>query len=106
MGSDMEVTYGVALKEKPLDEGLDRWEVIELFDKLHGASGIPFEVQAENSVAMGFINRLDAEFMNYDYTKVEELVRRVLNDMQYESPDCRYSVHFKNVGDIDIWLSR
>lgn len=100
------MTYGVALKEKPLDEGLERDEVIELFDKLHGGTGIPLEIQGYSSTAMGFINLTDAEFLNYDYTKVEELVRYVLDDMLRENPDHRYVVDVKGIGEIDIWLSR
>lgn len=102
----MTKTYGVALIEKPLDEGLTRSEVNDLFDMLHGVDAIPIEIQAENSAAMGFINLTDAEFMNYDYTALTELVASILNDMEKENQDCHYILPVSGFGDIDIWLSR
>ena len=99
-------TRGVALIEKPLDEGLTRGEVADLFDLLHGTSGIPIEIQAEHSTAMGFINLTDAEAMNYDYTALKELLVPIMNDMDKESPDHNYSRDVPGIGAIDIWMSR
>ena len=99
-------TRGVALIEKPLDEGLTRGEVADLFDLLHGTSGIPIEIQAEHSTAMGFINLTDAEAMNYDYTALKELLAPIMNDMSKEKPDCSYTLDLPGIGEIDIWMSR
>ena len=98
-------SYGVVLIERPLDEGLSRVETIALFDMLHGTYGIPIEIVAQHSSAMGFINVEDADLMNYDYSALEELVTSVLNDMENEREDCHYILTTKQ-GDIDIFLTR
>lgn len=97
--------YNIALLEKPLDEGLSKSEVMDLFDMLSGANAIPIEIQGENSAAMGFINLTDAEFMNYDYTKLENFVKSVLNDMNNENDNCEYEVE-NNCGYSTLYLSR
>lgn len=102
----MKTKYSVVLKEKPLDEGLERSEVMDLFDMLKGTSGIPIEIQGEWSTSMGFIDTDDADSLGYDYTVIEAFVREILEDMDKESPDCCYTVNVPDVGNIDIWLSR
>ncbi len=97
--------YNIALLEKPLDEGLTKAEVIDLFDMLSGTSAIPIEIQAENSVAMGFINLTDAEFLNYDYTGLTNKVRAILNDMDLENEGCSYEIE-NGHGHSTIYLSR
>jgi hypothetical protein len=97
--------YNIALLEKPLDEGLSKSEVMNLFDMLSGVNAIPIEIQGEHSTAMGFINLTDAEFMNYDYTKLEDFVKSVLNDMNNENDNCEYEVE-NNCGYSTLYLSR
>lgn len=84
--------YNVALMEKQLDEGLSLPETVKLFRMLSGAEAIPIEIQGESSVAMGFINLTDAEFMSYDYSGLEGTVKDVLNDAENEDPDGEYEV--------------
>ena len=98
--------YGVALRETPHDRGLTQTDAADLISMLHGLEGIPIEIQAENSTAMGFINMTDAEFMNYDYKLLTEFVQEILNDMNKETPDCSYEMELPGVGTIDIWISR
>ena len=101
----MKAEYGIALLEKPLDEGLTKAEIINLFNALSGVHAIPLEIQGENSVAMGFINLTDAEYMNYDYTKLKSVVRSVLNDMDNENSACEYAVE-NGHGESTIYLAR
>lgn len=101
----MNKEYNIALLEKPLDEGLSKSEVMDLFDMLSGAHAIPIEIQGENSAAMGFINLTDAEFMDYKYDELERVVKEILNDMNKENPDCEYEVN-NNCGYSTMYLSR
>jgi len=68
----MKKEFGVALKQKPLDEGLTKYEINSLFNMLKGVDAIPIEIQGENASAMGFINLADAEFLNYEYDNDSE----------------------------------
>ncbi len=97
--------YGVALLEKPHDEGLSKDDVLFLFNKLSGVNAIPVEIQGENSTAMGFINLTDAEFMDYDYTELEKSVKEILNDMSRENESSSYECANKH-GITTIWLGR
>ena len=98
--------FGVVLKEKPLDEGLTRSEVMDLFDILSGVEAIPIEIQGDvNSTAMGFINLTDADWMDYDYSKLEDVVKNILNDMNNEKDPPIYECPNNN-GVTTIWLSR
>ena len=101
----MKSEYNIALKEKQLDEGLNREELNDLYDLVSGVDVIPIEIQGESSTAMGFINLTDAEYMDYDYTKLEEVVRSVLNDMDKENSDYEYEVENRH-GVSTIYLSR
>lgn len=97
--------YGAAFIEKPLDEGLSVEEISNIYEKLSGTSAVPVEIQGDHSSAMGFINLTDAEYMNYDYTALEETVRNILNDMDKENKDNTYECP-NNHGVTTIWLSR
>ena len=101
----MNAEYNIVLKEKPLDEGLTKEEVMDMFDLLSGAEAIPIEIQGESSSAMGFINLTDAEYMNYDYTALEDYISGILNDMEKEDEDCEYEIA-NNHGVSTIYLSR
>lgn len=98
-------TYGVALFERPLDDGITAGESMELFNKLHGIKAIPIEIQNENSTAMGWINLADAEILNYDYTGLTEFIQTILGDMKNENPDGVY-VYDNGTNEIDIFLAR
>lgn len=85
--------YSIALKEKPLDEGLSRAEVTGLFDHLNGVHAIPIEVQGEFSTAMGFINVTDAELIDFSYgegTDIYEFIKGILDDTGKETPTGEY----------------
>ena len=105
-------TYGIALIERPHDEGINQEETVKLFSKLHGRYGIPYEVDGEYSSAMGFINLSDAEIMDYNYGEgsgVYQFIQSILNDMgnENESKEYSYESHgefFTNT--IDIYIGR
>ena len=96
--------FGAAFIQKPLDEGLTKSEVSDLFDMLKGVSAIPFEVQSENAVAMGFVNRTDAELMEYDMRPLEAFVREILSDTAKENETGRYEFPYDGVGIIDVYI--
>ena len=101
----MKTEYNIVLKEKMLDEGLNREELNDLYDLVSGVDVIPIEIQGEFSTAMGFINLTDADYMNYNYTKLKEFIRTILNDIDKENDSCEYEIENK-YGISTIFLSR
>lgn len=97
-------TFGVALIEKPLDEGINITDAIELFHKLHGVEAIPIEIEAEFSSAMGWINLTDAEILNYDTSNLKEFIRYILEDMERETTTGEYT--YDNGNEIEILIIR
>ena len=101
-------TYGLCLMERPLDEGLTAKESDLLFNHLHGIKGIPIEIQAAHSSAMGWINLTDAEILDYDYddsSKIANFIREILEDTNKENSDGSYT--FDNgYNEIDILILR
>lgn len=101
----MYTEYNIVLLEKPLDEGLSKEECSIMFDMLSGSTALPIDIQGEFSCAMGFVNRLDAEFMDYDFAELTEFVQNILNDMNNESKTGEYDVP-NNHGTSHMYLSR
>lgn len=97
--------YGLVLKEKCGADGLEKSEVIDLFDMLDENKAYPIELSAyaQESTAMGFITANAAELIDYDYEKLglHDYVASILNDTDKECETCEYE--FKG---IKIWLSR
>ena len=97
--------YDIALIEKMLDEGLSKTEVNWILNLVEGEV-IPFEVQGESSVAMGFISVSHAETVNYDYATIEENIQFILNDVNNETSNGEYEV-LNGFGDVTrIWMNR
>lgn len=98
---------GIALREKPLEEGLTRTDILDLFDMLDDSEALPFEVEGnQSSVAMGFISMTTYDKLTEDICKnginrLKKFVADILSDMSLESEDCVY--WFEGV---KIWLSR
>lgn len=104
----MNKKYSIALKEKPLDSGLTRAEVCDLFDMLNDTEGFPLDFEGSGSVAMGFISAKDAEAIDYDFkalSDLEEMIEEILSDMDNENPDCEYTFRSGD-NELSIWLSR
>lgn len=101
----MERKYGIVLKEKSFVDGLNRTDLLELFDMIKGEEVYPVEFMAytHESSAMGFITPEAAEALDYDYetSGIADFIATILDDIGNESTDCTYS--FKG---ISIWLSR
>jgi len=97
--------FGIALREKEGEYGLNRNDVVELFDMLGKAEAFPIELEAREHEcsAMGFITVEAAESLYYDYENsgLHRFVANILDDMNNETEDCTYE--FKG---IKIWLSR
>lgn len=102
---DMKSEFNIVLKEKQLDEGLNIEEICDMYDLLSGTEAIPVEFQGEYSTAMGFINRLDAEFMDYDYSGLRGFVIDILNNIENETSNGEYIFTSIPV-DFDLYLSR
>lgn len=97
--------YGLVLKEKYGTDGLERNEIIDLFDMLDENVAYPIELSAyaQESSAMGFITPKAAELIEYDYeySGLHNFIALILDDMCRENETCEYE--FKG---IKIWLSR
>ncbi len=102
--TELVTKFGAAFIQKPLDEGLTKSEVSDLFDILKDASAIPFEVQSENVVAMGFVNRTDAELMDYDFKPLEAFVREIISDTVNENETGQYEFHYDGSGIVDVYI--
>ena len=102
----MATLFGVAMLVKPLDEGMTFSEIADLYDMINGAEVIPYEVQGESSVAMGFINRYDAELIEYKYAEgsgLYKFIRDILDDTNSETESGTYIFPTENA-DLDIYL--
>lgn len=102
----MEMNYGIALREKPGEDGLNRNDICDLYDMLGGKEVYPVEYNAvcQESSAMGFITAEAANKLEFDYgnrTKLGCFIARILDDMSNEREDCTYEFQ-----GIKIWLSR
>lgn len=97
--------YGIVLKEKEFIRGLEKNDVIDLFDKLNESEAFPIELEAKmhECSAMGFITLTAAETFDYDYktSGLHDFISTILDNMNNETEDCEYE--FKG---IKIWLSR
>lgn len=95
-------SFDIVLVQKPLDTGMTKEDVIDLFDALNTDEAFNIEIQDENSVAMGFITTKAAEKLNYDYeaSGLNAFIKNILSDMNNESDDCTYQ--FNN---LSIWLT-
>lgn len=97
--------FGIALREKECNDGLNRNDVLELFDLLDSENVYPIEILAkeqENS-AMGFITVDAANTLDFDYESsgLISFISSILDDTKKESTDHCYE--FKG---IKIWLDR
>ena len=97
-------TYNIVLKQKPLDEGLSIEDITEMLKKVSCVEVFPIEVQAQNSVAMGFISVTSAELIDYDYTKLEEFVQQILDDKELEHENNEYLFFAPNVATFSMYM--
>lgn len=94
--------FDIALTQKPLDSGMTKEDVIDLYDMLNEDEAFVIEIQDENSAAMGFITCKAAEKLNYDYetSGLNAFIKNILSDSNNESDDNIY-----NFNGINIWLT-
>ena len=97
--------YNIVLMEKPLDEGCSKDEYVAMLDLLSGPEAIPLDVEGECSAAMGFINLLDAEWMDFELDPLKKFIKTILDDVDAESPDGTYEFPNRN-GVSSILLTR
>lgn len=99
----MKSEFDIVCLEKPVDEGLTRTEVMDLYDMLKEAEALPLDIENPNgsSAAIGFLTVAAAESLDFDYTEVKKYISVILNDVDLEHDDGCYSVH-----GLDLYLSR
>lgn len=97
----------IVLKDTPIEYGLDRESIVELYDKL-GDSSIevyPIEIPAQyhECPAMGFITVDAADQIDYDYetSGLNKFIAEILDDVDRENPD-----HIYQFGKLNICLGR
>lgn len=105
------LNYGIALLEKECVSGLDLRDITLLYGLIgdihhNGRDEVyPIELEAKcvESSAMGFISKVAAEALDYDYegSGLHDFISLILDDMNNEREDKHYV--FKG---IDIYLSR
>lgn len=95
--------YEVVLIEKPEICGINKHEMMSLFDMLVSEDAYPleFEAREHESAAMGLISPKAAERLNYDYAMLEGMIADVLDDMELENESCEY-----DFCGLRIWLGR
>lgn len=79
--------FDVVLIEKPGEEGLNKDEMLFLFDLIEGEA-YPMEVMATQveSSAMGLITAKAARKLNFEYSCLEHTIASILDDMSLETP--------------------
>ena len=95
--------YNVVLIEKQVGYGMNKAEVMNLFDSLSCNEAYPIEIEAEEheSSAMGLITTQAAEKLNFDYSGLSHFIADILDDMDLENDS--FSYDFKG---LSIFLSR
>lgn len=92
--------YDAALIEKPHDEGITLQDMQEMYSLISGNETepevIPLDIEGEHAAAMGFIAMEAANALDYDLRPLKEQVRSILDDMELETPDRRYSFTIKD----------
>jgi hypothetical protein len=98
--------FSLILHEKQVDGGLVRSEAIDMIDMLpSGEEFLPIEIEAKQheSIAIGFILRVFADELDYDYKSsgLVNFIANILDDMNNERDDCTYEFAGRK-----IWLTR
>lgn len=95
--------FDIALREKDLDSGLTKTDILDLYEMVKEEECYPVEFLGEFSAAMGFISTGAAEMLNYDYetSGLADFIKGILNNMERENADSSYK--FQN---LKVWISR
>ena len=98
----MNSRFNIVLHQKEGADGLIKSETIDMIDMLTGDSYFPLEIEANGHecCAMGFIDVETAEYLDYDYTDLDDFVAEILDDVEKEHDDCIYDFN-----GCSIWLS-
>ncbi len=95
------MNFGIALKEKPGDSGLDKNDIVFLYGLIANPFSnstdevylIELEAKEHECSAMGFITVEAANLLDYDYESsgLHDFIASILDDMEKESADGRYN---------------
>lgn len=95
--------FDIALREKDLESGLTKPDILDLYEMIKEEECYPIEFQGEFSAAMGFISTKAAETLNYDYetSGLADFIKGIVNNMERENADSSYN--FQN---LKVWINR
>ena len=88
----MSYNFGIALKQKKVTDGLKRWEILDLYDKIEFEKEVypvEFEAREQECSAMGFITAEAANRFDYDYEEsgLHDFIALILDHNELESID-------------------
>lgn len=88
--------YNIVFKIIPEERGeyLTLGEVSYMYSILSGAGAVPLTIHEPSTgdCAIGFINYTDAEYLNFDYSNLSNLVRDVLVSKIPVNADNRFEI--------------
>lgn len=97
--------FDIVLLEKSVHEygGLDKKEVMKLYDLLKSETGFPLEVDnlGGGSTAIGFITPEAGDKLEWSYDSLSKFIGNILADMELEKDD-----HIYRHKGLKIWLDR
>ena len=84
--------YDIVLCEMPAEKGLTKALIAEMADMIADDEFYPIEIFAHEveCSAMGFISAEAAEKLDYDYDELSDYIGDILDDLEKETPDCKY----------------
>ena len=100
------MNFDIALREKEATRGLNRNDIIELYDLLnsYGVFPVEFEDVEHETSAIGFISSKAEKWLDFDYERklgLHQYVASILDDMRLRPENCIYE--YKG---LKIWLGR
>ena len=88
--------FGIVLKEKPGEDGLNKQDVAELLGMLEDDDEfypVEFMAKCQESCAMGFITTDTANELDFEYgedSDVRDFIANILDDMDLETENGEY----------------
>ena len=74
-------SFDCVLKEIPLEDGYTTGDMMIMMTKLNKQKFVTISIEAQQSIAEGFISLDFAEKLNYDFNELSKYMASILNDM-------------------------
>ena len=100
--------YDIVLKETPLEDGLTKQDILDIYDKMNEPEVLFCEISGAFSIAIGMIALSVAEELDYTYDDDSELghfISNILYDMRNESSNGEYNFEYDGTS-YSVYLSR